>query len=208
MWIALSILALLAALITVIWLLPVKVLVYNDENNELNLRYRFLFKTYGEDPDPNAPIIKMLKKAGGVDRLKKNVTRKNIQTAGVRQTVTESYTILMDLLREIVALLKVCTVTRLRVTIRSAGEDAAEAAIHYGQYCAATHGLLASLRSLLKVRNRGCQIDIGCDYAARKEIFRYDAVLLVRFGRVLVSFWHIAMEEARRMAAEKQNQQK
>ena len=109
---------------------------------------------------------------------------------------------------QIVALLKVCTVTRLRVTIRSAGEDAAEAAIHYGQYCAATHGLLASLRSLLKVRNRGCQIDIGCDYAARKEIFRYDAVLLVRFGRVLVSFWHIAMEEARRMAAEKQNQQK
>ena len=52
MWIAIGIAGFIAVLITVILLLPVKVIIKNDENNELILRYRFLFKTYGENPDP------------------------------------------------------------------------------------------------------------------------------------------------------------
>ena len=71
MWIALGIVGGLAALITVILLLPVKVIIRNDEQNELILRYKFLFKTYGEDPDPNDPIIKALKEASGVNRFQK-----------------------------------------------------------------------------------------------------------------------------------------
>ena len=66
MWIALGIVGFLAALITVILILPVKVIIKSDGNDELYLRYKFLGKTYGEDPDPNDPIILMLKKAGGV----------------------------------------------------------------------------------------------------------------------------------------------
>ena len=62
MWIVLIVIACLALLITVICLLPVKVLLKNDAQNPLILRYKFLGKTFGENPDPNDPIIKTLKR--------------------------------------------------------------------------------------------------------------------------------------------------
>ncbi|MBR2447526.1 MAG: hypothetical protein IKB29_00930, partial [Clostridia bacterium] len=71
MWIFLSVLLFLILLITVILLLPISVIIKTDQNDELILRYRFLFKTYGEDPDPNNPIIKTLKEASGISRLEK-----------------------------------------------------------------------------------------------------------------------------------------
>ena len=73
MWIALGIIGFLAALITVILLLPVKVIIKNNENNELILRYKFLWKTFGERLDPNDPIIRTLKSLSGYERLERNV---------------------------------------------------------------------------------------------------------------------------------------
>ena len=72
MWIFLGIVAFLALLITVILLLPVYVIIKTDKNGELIFRYKFLNKIYGEDPDPNNPVVKTLKKASGVSRLEKD----------------------------------------------------------------------------------------------------------------------------------------
>lgn len=208
MWIVLAIVAFLAALITVIVHLPVKILIKNDAENALILRYKFLFKTYGENPDPNDPIILMLKRLGGVERLEKTTLKRNIQSDGLQKTVTEGYSVLIGLVKEVVGLLKYCTVTTLHIKILSAGDDAAQTAIRYGQYCAATHSLLGVLRSYLKVRKRGCDIDISCDFLAEESVFRYNAVLVIRFGRVLAGFWRAVLAEAKRMAAEQQPQQK
>ena len=58
MWIVLGIIGFLALLITVILLLPVKIILRNDDKEALILRYRFLGKTFGEDPNPDDPIVK------------------------------------------------------------------------------------------------------------------------------------------------------
>lgn len=208
MWIALGIIGFLALLITVICLLPVKVIIKNDDQNVLVLRYKFLFKTFGENPDPNDPIIKTLKKAGGVTRLEKAEIQKSIQEDGLKKTVSESYEILTDLLREVVYLLKICVVTRLHVKIRCTGDDPAEAAVHYGEVCAVTYGLVNVLRSFVRIRRRDCQVDIGCDFFGSKPVFRYDLILRVSFGRVLSAFWRVVLAEAKRSGEQGSNQQK
>ncbi|MBO5892529.1 MAG: hypothetical protein J6Q30_07465 [Oscillospiraceae bacterium] len=207
MWIVLGILAFLATLITVILLLPVKIIIKNDEQNELILRYKFLFKTFGEDPNPDSPIVKALLSATGVERLHVKNVQKNIQSDGLKKTVSASFSMLIDLLKEVVALLKYCTVTRLHIKIRSSGDDVDDAAIHYGQCCAATYSLLNILRSFLKVRKRGCNIDLGCNFF-EKSVFRYEVVLTIRTARVLGGLWRVAMAEAKRMDAKKNPQEK
>ncbi len=208
MWIALTIIGFLATLITVILLLPVKILIRNDENGELMLRYKFLFKTYGEDPDPNAPLIKILKTAVGADRLSGKSVQESIRKDGLKRTVKDTYRLLINLLKEIVELLQYGTITRLHVEIRCTGDGADEAAIQYGQYCTATYGLLNALRSFLKVRKQGCKIDISCDFLGEESVFNYDVVLAIRFGRVLAGFWKVALAEARRMGTQKGDQRK
>lgn len=208
MWIALGILGGIAVLITVILLLPVRIIIKNDENNELILRYKFLFKTFGEDPDPNDPIVKALKTASGIDRLETKAIQKNIQSDGLHKTVSGSFATLVDLLKEVVSLLKRCKVTKLVVFIRCTGDGADEAAVHYGQSCTAVYSLLNLLRSFVKVRKRGCKIDVGCDFLGTESVFRYDAVLTILAGRVLAGLWRTVMAEAKRAAAEPQKYQK
>lgn len=198
MWILLAIIAFLAALITTILLLPIKVIIKNDEHNELILRYKYCFWTFGENPNPNDPIIKTIKTAVGMDRLEKSKVREDISTKGFQTTLKETFSILVDLLKEILQLLKRCTVSCFQVTIRCGGEDADQVAIQYGKCCAATYSLFNIVRSFLKVRKRGCRVDVGCDFAAEKSTFRYHLVLKVRAARVLAALWRVALAEARR----------
>ncbi len=208
MWIALGIVGGLAALITVILLLPVKIIIKNDENDPLILRYKFLFKTYGEDPDPNDPIIKALKTASGIDRLEKRVLQENDRVVGVVKAVKESYSMLADLLKELWNLLRFCRVTKLMIKIRCTGDGADQVAIRYGEYCTATYSLLNVLRGFMKVRKRGCKIDIGCDFEGETSLFRYDVLLKTNVSHVLAALWRTVMAETNRMQAQKNSQAK
>ena len=207
MWIVLGILGFIAVLITVILLLPVKIILRNDEKNELTIRYKFLWKTYGENPDPDDPIVKALLKSSGVSRLKKSTFQKNVKTGGLKKTLSESGNMLIDLLKEILAILKHATITRLHIKIRCVGDEVDEAAIHYGQCCAVVYSLLNVLRGLMEVRRQGCNIDVGCDLFGSEEVFRYEIVLVVRAGRVLAAFWRTVMAEVKRMADQRQDTQ-
>ena len=203
MWIALGIVGFLAALITVILLLPVRVIVKNDDQNELILRYKFLGKIYGEEPNPDAPIIKTLKAASGVERLEKTKLKKTVKNEGWQKTVADSYELVIDLLKEVLALLRRCTITKLRVDILCVGDEADEAAIHYGQCCAITYSLLNVLQGLMRVRKRGRSIHIGCDFCETESVFRYHVELTARIGPVLAALWRVVLAEARRMETNK-----
>jgi len=198
MWIALGIVGGLAALITILLLLPVKVILKNDAQNTLIFRYKYLFKTFGEDPDPNDPIVKALKSATGVDRLNKTAVKENISAEGLLKAVKDSFVMIVDLLKEVVRLLGRCKVTRLNVTIRCTGDGADEAAIHYGECCAAAYSLLNLLQGYVKVRQKGCNVDIACDFMGDKPVFRYDVLLKIRASRVLGALWRVAWAEAKR----------
>lgn len=208
MWIVLLILALLAAIILLILVLPVRVIIKNDDNEVFILRYKLLFKTFGENPNPDDPLVKTLKKAGGIDRFEKAAMQQNIQEDGLQKAVSDSYDSLTDLLRELLFLFRRCTVTRLKIKILSADEDPSEAAIQYGLYHAITHAFLAAANALLKIRKRGCNIDIRCDYSASKSFFRYEIVFAIPFARVLAAFWRVVMAEAKRVSGQTPDQAK
>ena len=93
MWIFLGILGLIALIITVILLLPVYIIIKNDENGNPIIRYKFLFKTYGENPDPNNPLLKAVKKLAGIDNLSKKQLQHDIARRGVRNTLSQTFDI-------------------------------------------------------------------------------------------------------------------
>lgn len=209
MWIPFAIVGFFIALITAILLLPVKLILKNDENNVLILQYRLLGKTFDiEAGSEENPITKALKSACGLERLDKEKLETDLQSKGLKQTISESYAMITDLLKEVLALLKKATVTRLHITIRCTGDGPDSAAIHYGECCAVTYGLLNVLRRFLKIRKRGCKLDIGCDFFGEKPVFRYEVILRIRVVYILGALWRIVLAEAKRMGQKEQNQQK
>lgn len=208
MWIALGIIGGLAALITVILLLPVRVIIKNDEQNQLILRYKLLWMTFGEDPDPNNPIVKQLKKTGGVDRLEKARLQQSIRSRGTRDAIAETCTLLMDILKQVVVLLRYCSATKLQIRVLCAGEDPADVALSYGKRCVLVYNLVAALNSLIPFKRRACQVEVGCDETQQEEVIQYHVVLSVRLNHLVAAFWRLAYAEAKRTSAEKEAQRK
>lgn len=198
MWIFLGIVAGLAAIVAIIWSLPVYVIIKSGEDGELILLYRFLGKWYGEDPDPNNPIIKQLKKSSGVARIEKSGLEKSIEQNGFMATMVETCRILGDLLKEVVHLLRYCTAKKMNISVVCAEQEAAETAIRYGQCCAAVYPLVGMLSSVMKVRKKARHVDVQCDFSGGEPSFSYDFLIMVRFGRALAALWRVSMKEAER----------
>lgn len=198
MWIVLGILLFLAALITAILMLNVFIVIKSDENGELYLVYKILGKTFGEEPDPNNPIIVALKKTTGVSQIDTASLKKSIKESGLTTTVSSTYHILISLLKEIKDLLKFCTAKKLQIDIVCTGEDAAQAAINYGKCSSVTYPFLGMVHSVVKVK-RGCEkINISCDYNSQNASFEYDILLSVRLCHLLAALIRVAYKEARR----------
>ena len=202
MWIALAIIAFLAVLITVILLLPVDVIIKNDENNELILRYKLLGKVYGENPNPNDPIVKALNNASGIHRLDTKQLKENAQTKPLKEAVSDSLDLIWDLLKELASLLKYGTAKKFHIHIHCTGDDPADNAFLCGKYYAISYGLLHMLRPIIRIPKRACQIQIDSGDLTEKEIFRYDVLLRVHLRYVLAAFWRLAYTEAQRVGAQ------
>lgn len=204
MWIALGIVAFLALLITVILLLPVYIIFQNDEDDQLQILYKILFKTFGEEPDPDNPILKGLKKSSGLARIEKQQLEKTIDQSGVYETVAETCRIVWDLLKEVAALLKYCTLKTFRLRVMCSGEDAVEAAMDYGQCCAVVYPVAGALSAMMKTRKKAWDMDIRCDFSGGDAVFDYRIVVSVRVCRLLAAFFRVALEEAKRTVAEEE----
>lgn len=205
MWIFLGILFFIAALITAILLLPIYVIIKTDENGELIFRYKILHKTFGENPNPNDPIIKMLKNASGISRLEKGSIKANAKQTSVLSTLKSSFSLIIDLLKELLGLLKYCKAKTFKLNIVCADTDAAEAAISYGQCCAFVVPALAYIDSLIDIKPSGKDINISCDYSSAKGSVFFDTVLVVRLHRVLAALLRAIIAEAKRIADEQRH---
>ena len=205
MWIAIGIILFLAVLVTVILLLPVYVIIKNEGESELKILYRFLFKTYGEHPDPNNPILKMLKTATGVDKLSVKTIRGGIKTGGFDVTVEQTVRVLFSLLKELGALLRFCVCKKMYVHVISAGDDPGDAAINHGICCSFVYPVLAYLKSNLKrVSKRGEDVRLECDFSGVDDSFVYHIILRVTVGRLILALWHIVLREAKHQAENQQ----
>jgi hypothetical protein len=201
MWIFLSFVGFIALIVLAIMFLPVHVIIKTDEKGELFLRYKILFKVFGEDPNPNDPIIKTLKEAVGINRLKNQNLQKSIKNQGMASTLNETLRLLFDLIKELCGLLKYCTAKSFKFNIVCHGKDAADAAMEYGQCCAIVYPFLGALSSIIKIKKRGQKINIFCDYTNEMEDkFQYDIVLSIFMYHILAAFFRVAYKEAKRTA--------
>lgn len=198
MWIVLGILLFLAVLITVILMLPIDIIIKNDEDDNLILLYKFLFKTYGEDPDPNNILVKTIKETSGLSRIEKGNLEKRIEQSGFAFTVSETCRILMNLIKEIAVILKYCKLKKFQMNIVCAGDDAAEAAMEYGKCCAAVYPIAAFFGSVMKCRKKVWDININCNFANDKKTFRYDFLVRISLFRAIIALFKTAYKEARR----------
>ncbi|MBR2310835.1 MAG: hypothetical protein IKA47_09940 [Oscillospiraceae bacterium] len=177
MWIALGI---LTAVIVIFLLLPVQLLLKVDENEAFGLQIRFLWLTFGGD----SKVGKAVKKQTKAPKKKQPTLKERIEKDGLGKTISDTYGMLTRILKAAVSLVGRFAVKRLHIKIRCGGDNAATAAIRYGQYSALTYGLVNTLRGFLKVREKGCHIDIGCDFGGKNQ-FACDLKLSIRVGQAL-----------------------
>lgn len=200
MWILWTILGIIAAIIALIILLPVYIIIKTDEDGQLIILYKLLFKTFGEHPDPNNPLLKAIKKSIGWTVFDKKPADAqgaySGEAPGFIFTVKDMFRVLASLLGEVKGLLKYCTVKKLHITAVCTGEDAADAALNYGQLCTVIYPFIGLVHSAMKVKKKAKKLDIRCDYSGNEEAFRFNSVISVRLGRVLAAFFRVSYKEA------------
>ncbi len=207
MWIFLSIIGFIVLIITVLLLLPVDIIIKNDENGEILILYKYLFKTFGEDPDPQNPITLFLKRVSGIDNLEKGKVKNEAVRSGYRRAILQIIEILADLFKEVINILKYCTAKKFEFEVRCCGEDASEAAINYGEYCAVAYPFLGMVYSSMKVKKKGQNINIYCDFDGEKDSLNYNFVISIRLFRAIAALFRISFKEARRELDKRQEEE-
>ena len=177
MWIALGI---LAAVIIIGLCLPVHICLRVNEKTSFSLQLRYLWLTF----DADSSFGNAFKKETKAPKADSPTLQDRIHTDGLGKTLSDTYAMLTRVLKAAVKLLGKCTLRKLHIKIRCGGEDAAVAAIHYGQYNAMTHGFLNALQAFLKIQKKNCRIDIACDFGGKNQ-FSCDADLRIRAGQAL-----------------------
>ncbi len=197
MWILWTILGLIALVIVVVLLLPVHVIIKNDDNDNLLIHYRFLGKVYGEIPKPDNPIIKSLKEATGITRAQDRISQGG-KWEDAYQAVKEVCDILGDLLTELTDILRFCTAKVFRVRVVCATDNAADTAITFGKVSMLVYGLSTVAESLMRVRKRGRDLYVTCDFENGEKELRYEFLIRVRIYALIPALFRLAMKEAQR----------
>lgn len=183
------VLAVIILLIAVILMLPVDVLFQADGTNGFRILYRFLGKVFGENPDPNNPIVKSLKETLGISHLDSvKSIQKTVESHGAGVTLRETLDTLILLIDRVIWLLKYCRVPKCHITSVSGGEDAA---MEYGIACAAVYPLVGYLENKTWLRKRGLKLELRCDYSLAESVFEMDVAVRVRIFPVLRAFLYI-----------------
>ncbi len=202
MWIFLSIISFIIILITIILLLPFSFILKTDENGDFVLLYKFLFKTFGENPNPNQPIVKALKEVSGVTRLDTQKLKESSKKGELLSTLRENLSLILKLLKELLKVLKNCTVKVLKIDIVCAEDNAADTAMSYGLCYAVISPFLNIVHNTMKVRKKGEKININADFEGKNESFKFEAVLVTQVYKLLIALFKLAQDEAKRISAE------
>ncbi len=180
MWIALVIIFLI---ITTFLLLPVKFIIKNDKDNKFSFICKFLFFSFG---DGNKAFGKLKKKVGADKKKKENKSKTDVVTL-----VKENLDLIKDVLIELVGLLKHCKGEKFELEIVCYSDDAAMAAIHYGECCAIVYPFLGFINSLVKIKDKKRKIDIYCDYNCGKSSVVFEFCLSVKICYILVAAFKV-----------------
>lgn len=194
-----SILGFLALLITVILMLPVYVHLEGDESSEPVLYLKFLWLRIEQGDNPDSALVKAAKQIVGVSKFEDLKTiRKTLREESVSVTLKRFTDVLGELLRQVLVLLRQCTLHRVHIQALIASEDAAQAAMEYGAVCALTYPLFGYFKKLANMKKQALKCDFQCAYDHNNSTFSFNVVLSVRVLRILQALLRLIRENIRR----------
>ncbi len=197
MWIFLGIILFTAVLITVVLLLPITIIISSDQNGLPLFGIKVLFfnidlsKMPKKKKKKESPFAASLKKAVGIDKFKGETLKARVKEDGLSATAAELIKTVLGILKEIVKLLHHFTAKVFYIDVLFSGDDAAKTAITYGSCCAVVYPLTAALGSLIKIDEKGQNVNLRCGFDGAKEAVKYRFVLKVRVFRLATALLKI-----------------
>ena len=190
MWIFLSVLAFIILLL----LMPIYIIIKNDENNNNIFLIKFLFFKFdfkGDSSEKN-------KKQKKTDREARKQKEKTAEKKDFRETVSEIMKLISNIFEELLKLFKHLVARKFQLQIICASKDAAQAAIHYGECCAAVYPVLGFISSAIKVKEKGRDIDIRCEYDKSRWTVKYHFIIGIRICHILAALIRFGAKEVKR----------
>lgn len=190
MWIFLSVLAFIILLL----LMPIYIIIKNDENNNNIFLIKFLFFKFdfkGDSSEKN-------KKQNKTDREARKQKEKTAEKKDFRETVSEIMKLISNIFEELLKLFKHLVARKFQLQIICASKDAAQAAIHYGECCAAVYPVLGFISSAIKVKEKGRDIDIRCEYDKSSWTVKYHFIIGIRICHILAALIRFGAKEVKR----------
>lgn len=193
LWITLGILALLVLLLV----LPLRIYLKYDADGGLRYRVKYLFLTLADSEVPEKPeqpvkkaaeaekkrsgsgmAAKLLSFLGLEDVSSAANAKKALNEKGLAEMICGVFGAVKALFSRISRLMCHGEFHRFDLRIVVGDTDCADAAMSYGELCAAAYPLLAFLESKLKFRRRN--VDLRCDFSAESTEAVFDGQLNYR----------------------------
>ena len=193
LWITLGILALLVLLLV----LPLRIYLKYDADGGLRYRVKYLFLTLADSEVPEKPeqpvkkaaeaekkrsgsgmAAKLLSFLGLEDVSSAANAKKALNEKGLAEMICGVFGAVKALFSRISRLMCHGEFHRFDLRIVVGDTDCADAAMSYGELCAAVYPLLAFLESKLKFRRRN--VDLRCDFSAESTEAVFDGQLNYR----------------------------
>ena len=194
-----SILGAIALIILIILFLPVFMRIENVSGKEANLYFKILWFKFGEERNPDSKIVKAAEKVVGLSKFRDlESIQKTVREGSLSESIKEFSGVITSLLKQLLALLKNCTVNKIYLKAQNGGDDAAEAAIGYGSVCAVVYTLVGYIEGVAKVKKNAVKLDLSCDYTKNDSEFYYDILVSVRVYKVIGALFKIAKENVER----------
>lgn len=192
----------LASLIALIWLLlalPLRIfLSYENETLSYCIKYAFISLIDSEKPPKketpkkqtteaetqkpekkNSDSVKKLLNFLGLSEISSAVNAKEtIKAKGITGLISSVYAAVKKLFARIFKLVRKGVFKKFDLRITVGDDDAAEAALQYGQICAVTYPLMELLKNTMKFRKP--HVDIRCDFEAEKSQINFSGQLNYR----------------------------
>lgn len=112
-------------------------------------------------------------------------------------TLSETLVLVKNLLASLLWLLERATLTRLRIRVVCAGDDAAVTAQQYGAVCALVYPFTAWLQSVMTVNDRRTDLQLGCAFDETETELALDVQLTLTVALALLALLQFADRQSK-----------
>lgn len=184
------ILAVLALIILILSLLAVDIIIFADNKQGFDIKFRILgkiIKTDGEKKETKGKkegfLPKALANLLGVPYLENRETvKKEIEKRGALQAIQRTLETALSLVKRALAVIKRLRLIKCDISFFGGGEDAA---LEYGTACAAIYPTVAFLQNVLSFKRDAFNLNLRCDYDLPESEYALSAVIRLRVLSVL-----------------------